>query len=319
MRRLLTARLRTRLRSIRNAPMKLVRHNWLRHQSRETDVSEVRTVCLALGPYRNLTTLTASLCALHPNCQVLNHGGNLILRDRKLNFLADYSDERFDAFTRFAIHVAGSSRRGRQWGGSIVGSHAFRRDVMKDVYAERFGDSLKKEHVHSVFWKESMRTSNLIRREKVDLGGVFARNGRLRFLYPVRNPLDCAVSNLKVGHVKWFEGLNAGATLSQTIEAVLREFAWFLDLHDAFPGRFFYFYENEDIRPVAERLAAFLRVDPEPQWLEGVVKAYQLESTYQHAPDVLDCYTSLVSKQFAARPSTAEALLAFARPVQAVG
>lgn len=318
MRRLLPARLRNKIKGIRNLPMKLVRHRWLRHQSRTTDVGEVRTVCLALGPYRNLTTLTASLCGLHPNCQVLNHGGRLILKDRKLNFLADYTTERFDAFTRFAIHVAESSRKGIQWGGSIVGSHAFTRDAMKEAYEKRFGDSLEKEHVHSVFWKESLRTSNLIRRENVDLGQIFERNAKLRFLYPVRNPLDCAVSNLKTGHFRRFEGLDRRATLPQTLEAVLREFAWFLDLHDAFPDRFFYFYENEDIQQVAVSLARFLRVEPDPDWLEDVRTVYEVESSYQHAPDVVDRYTSLVKKQFANRPSTVEALLSFTGPEQPV-
>jgi hypothetical protein len=51
-----------------------------------SDISteQVKTVCLALGPYRNLTT---SLLFLHPTCQVLNHGGQRILGDRRLDWL----------------------------------------------------------------------------------------------------------------------------------------------------------------------------------------------------------------------------------------
>ena len=67
------------------------------------DVDAVRTVCLMLGPYRNLTTLTAAIVGLHPNCQVLNHGGMQVFRNNTINFLGDYSDERFEAFIRFAV------------------------------------------------------------------------------------------------------------------------------------------------------------------------------------------------------------------------
>ena len=313
MRSLVSARTRVKLKTIRNAPVKMLRHQWLRFASRSTDISEVRTVCLAVGPYRNLTTLTASLCGLHPNCQALNHGGNQILRDRRLNFLEDYSDERFDAFTRFAVYVSANSRKGVQWGGSIVGSHAFKREAMRNAYAERFGDGLVKEHVHSVFWKESLRTSNLLRHENVDLGAMFARNDKLRFLYPVRNPLACALSNIKVGHVRLFDGLGRDATLHQVIAAVLREFAWLLDQHDRWPDRFFYFFENDDIERVALDLAAFLRVEPDPRWVDGVKQAYQVESAYDFDGDTLDYYAAQVRTQFAARPEIMDRLLAFGR------
>ena len=53
------------------------------------DPSQLRSVCLALGPYRNLTTLTAGILSLHPQCQVLNHAGVRLLPDPERNFLAD--------------------------------------------------------------------------------------------------------------------------------------------------------------------------------------------------------------------------------------
>ncbi|MHB8529324.1 MAG: hypothetical protein ACYC8V_07420, partial [Caulobacteraceae bacterium] len=41
-------------------------------------VDGVRRTAVILGPYRNLTTLTASVLALHPQCQVLNHASDRI-------------------------------------------------------------------------------------------------------------------------------------------------------------------------------------------------------------------------------------------------
>lgn len=67
-----------------------IRCPWKAGLHQRTDIQDVRAVCLALGPYRNLTTLTASVIALHPNCQVLNHGWSRVAGKGKLNFLTDY-------------------------------------------------------------------------------------------------------------------------------------------------------------------------------------------------------------------------------------
>ncbi|MEM7479491.1 MAG: hypothetical protein AAF483_31280, partial [Planctomycetota bacterium] len=72
-------------------------------ESLTRDIGECQSVCLALGPYRNLTTLTAATLFLHPNCQVLNHAGSRIYGNTEVDFLADYSRERFDRFIQFAI------------------------------------------------------------------------------------------------------------------------------------------------------------------------------------------------------------------------
>jgi hypothetical protein len=67
---------------------------------------------MTLGPYRNLTTLTASVLFLHPNCQVLNHAGNRIFGDEELDFIANYNNEIFEAFTRYAIYISQKGTRG---------------------------------------------------------------------------------------------------------------------------------------------------------------------------------------------------------------
>ena len=61
--------------------------------SRYLDIQDIESVCLTLGPYRNLTTLTASVLFLHPNCQVLNHAGIRIYGNRQIDFLWDYNNE----------------------------------------------------------------------------------------------------------------------------------------------------------------------------------------------------------------------------------
>lgn len=66
------------------------------------------------------------------------------------------------------------------------------------------GGQLIKRKIECLFWKESLTTSNYIKSNKIDLGELFRKLKRLKFLMHIRNPLDCAVSNLKTGHVNRF-------------------------------------------------------------------------------------------------------------------
>jgi hypothetical protein len=95
-----------------------------RVESEKIDIASLKTVCMTLGPYRNLTALTAAVLFLHPNCQVLNHAGNRIFGDEKLDFISNYSNEIFEAFTRYAIYISQKGRRG-DYGGSITLSHGY--------------------------------------------------------------------------------------------------------------------------------------------------------------------------------------------------
>jgi hypothetical protein len=252
--------------------------------------------------------------ALHEHCQVLNHAGDMVLQDRQLNFLGEYTDERFDEFTRFAIHVSQTALQGSQKGGSIVASHAFNRPELKDAYKDRFGESLAKEHVRAVFWKESLRTVNYIRAARVDLGSIFLQNTQLRFLYPVRNPMDCAVSNLKTGHVRHFQGYRKGYGTEWAIGAVLREFSWYLTLKAQWPDRFFHFYEHESSDRWAPALAQFLDVEAQPTWVEAVRHTYRVGKGYRHAPALVSYYARQVGALFAHDSTATDSLMRFADP-----
>ena len=119
--------------------------------SKRLDISTVDTlVCLA-GPYRNLTTLTASIAALHPNCQVLNHAQERILPHREVDFLVITLLK--DGPNFYSIHsLSVGGERGRN-GGSILHSHAFDSGKVKKLYRNRYGNALIKERVVSVLWK----------------------------------------------------------------------------------------------------------------------------------------------------------------------
>jgi len=278
-----------------------------------TSTDSVRTVCLALGPYRNLTTLIASVLFLHPHAQVLNHAGKRIYKNPLVDFVSSYSDRRFDNFLRFALRISATGYRG-QLGGSITASHAFdAQHPMRSVF-ERSGLGLDGREVHSLFWKESLRTSNLLRRHNVDLGAVFARNKRLRFLQPIRNPIDCAISNVKTDHAAIFDGLAANPTVEDVLRAVMRELAWYAELREANPERFFHFYEYEEPREMLTRLAGFLQLDADPTWLDNAVEAMKLKPGYDHDPALVAVLREEVAARFGRWPDLAAGLLRFVDP-----
>jgi hypothetical protein len=277
------------------------------------DLDRIDTVCLALGPYRNLTTLSAAVLFLHPHCQVLNHGGVRIFGDRRLDFLADYSDRRFETFLRYAIHISRSGRRG-DYGGSILHSHAFDQDRAITRSCNSDHERLKKD-IRCLFWKESLRTSNHLRSCGVDLDQLFARNSRLRFFLPVRNPLDCAASHLNTKHVNLFEGLNKGSSQEKIVEAILEELLWVEDLRVQHPDRFFVFFEHGFDRETVIAMARFLKLEPQVDWCRQVLDAFQIKSGYSHPAELLDCYRRQVEAKFSRHPSFAGNLLRFVGPV----
>lgn len=281
-------------------------------KSRQLDIQEIKSVCLALGPYRNLTTLTATTLFLHPNCQVLNHAGKRIYGNRQIDFLQGFSKEKLDRFLQFAIQISTTGHRG-DTGGSITHSHAFDPRYQTRDLLEKAGVETRKQNIKSLFWKESLRTSNIIRERSVDLGAIFMKDSRLRFLLPIRNPMDCAVSNLKTGHVTRFPGLSKSSPTQDVLRAILDEIFWFAGLQKQFPNRFHHFFEHEIAAPMLSDLAGFLELDPDETWITNALAAMKINPGYQHDPALVDFYRDYVEKKGGAFLKLSEGLLAFVK------
>ncbi len=283
-------------------------------QATTVDPARIRKVCLALGPYRNLTTLTAGILALHPECQVLNHAGVRLLPDPACNFLAEPGGERMQAFLRRALELSAGGERG-QMGGSITKSHAFDPPhPLGRLYRERYGSSTLKAAPTCLFWKESLHATNFLRREGIDLGRLFEREPRLCFLMPIRNPLDCALSNIRTEHTRYFEDLPPGAGLLQVLDRILDQLHWAAELRRAYPDRVFLYSQLEFTPRVLTQLACFLDLEPEPRWIEDALAAFDLRPGYAHAAEDLAAYGQLVRERFADHPELRATLEAFAIP-----
>ncbi|MPZ18405.1 MAG: hypothetical protein GEV06_10900 [Luteitalea sp.] len=197
------------------------------------------------------------------------------------------------------------------YGGSLIHSHAFDPSHPLAALHRSRGGQILKDDIRCLFWKESLRTSNAIRRSHFDFEDVLARNDRLRFLLPIRNPLDCAASNLKTGHVAIFDGLNRHASLLECTQAVLDEIQWVGELQRRFPDRFFHYFEHEISREMLIKLAAFLRVEADTQWLDDALTAMDLKDGYGYDDHVLRSYEQYVRDNFSDLPTLQAGLLTF--------
>ena len=272
--------------------------------------SNIKAVCLALGPYRNLTTLTAATLFLHPNCQVLNHAGARIF-DTNCDFLSAYSPEVMDRFIHYSIEMSREGQRG-SYGGSITLSHAFDEPHPVRGLFKTAGLPMVKSDIVSLFWKESHQTSNLIRDKSIDIAGLLSRERRLRFLMPIRNPLDCARSTISCGYYYLFKGLTAQSSFMEVVRAILDEIHWFMALRVSFPDRVFYFFEYAISPEMLRDLATFMSLPMDDQWLAVATKAMVSNKHYAHDASIIEMYVADVVKKFQYFPEISKGLLMFA-------
>jgi len=278
--------------------------------ARRVTIRECETVCLALGPYRNLTTLTAATLFLHPHCQVLNHAGARIYGNSQVDFLSAWSPKRFERFVQLAITLSNGGERG-DLGGSITHSHAFDAHYAMKERFTKTGLGLTKESIHCLFWKESLHTSNLLREKEIDLATILQAENRLRFLLPIRNPMDCAISNIKSGTAQIFRGYHPGYTVYDTVAAILDEIHWFAGYQARFPNRFFHYLEHSISREMLVDLADFLKLSPTECWLADALSVMVPQSAYEHDSRLHAFYAELIEEKFGHYPTLRTALLAF--------
>lgn len=298
--------------------------NWINHLLKNVRVSRaahdvapnVRTVCLLLGPYRNLTTLTASILFLHPRCQVLNHAGDNIFNNPNHDFLLDPSEARLNRFLGLALELSREGVMGNR-GGSITASHAFRADhAMPQLYKES-GLPMVKDRIESLVWKESLLVANHLRAHHVELKTLLEKLPRLRFLQPIRNPMDCAVSCMKEKY-KLFQELPPSPSVEDVLGAILDEYAWMADAWQKRPDQFFVFYEHSFDSEMLRKLAGFLELEPDPRWIELALRAFDMKSRYDHPPARVDFFRAQVNARLSGHPEFARQLLRFISETESI-
>jgi hypothetical protein len=268
---------------------------WQLESRKKQDLSwqkELKTICILLGPYRNLTTLTASIFSLHPHCQTLNHAGTRILPNKQLNFLKEYSDGKFKQFCQFAI-FASQRGKGGHYGGSMLYSHAFNNSSIRNSYKKRYNDATLKQNIQCILWKESLRVNNFIRKNKVNLENLFRQNELIRFLLPIRNPIDCAVSNYITWHSVTMKNLKKD-TIIDILDEIINEIKWFLDLEKKYPERFKHFFQDELGEQTLTKLREYLKLSADGKWLQDSIECIKLKKSYNYKNEWIKVYNDLI-------------------------
>lgn len=242
-----------------------------------------RKLAIILGPYRNLSTLTAATLALHPAIQVLNHAAERLWGIPGLDLLRAPDDPTYDQFMEAAWTLSGGGSQGIG-GGSILHSHAFDSPLLQSLYRDRFGDQVVKSDAQWLVWKDSMRIQNRLMSDPELFDRLCDNFPQLRFVLPLRDPLDCATSNAKTGHSPTLM-LSRDAPIEEVLEVVLDAFAWGLDKREQRPDRVFAFTQHEPAETLLPRLADFLDIDAGAEWLEDGRQAFVVRDRYQFAPE----------------------------------
>lgn len=276
-------------------------------------IADLESVCLFLGPNRNLTTLTGSILALHPNCQVLSHGGNRVLPVEEINFLKEYSPQKFQTFCQFALVMSQNGDKG-SFGGSVVMTHAFRNhERMRRVFRKRYGRKLIKEEVRSLVWKEAHRVDDFVAENRIDLAELLGKNEKLRFMMPVRNPIDVAYS-FSVQHgirEKYFAHLDQ-QDHRLILDSVLERMAKVLRLREEETERVFVFYESEIGVDLFKRMARFLGIRSVEQWVRDAAACFEvIPSKYTPPADLLAHYEKRVYELFGDLPQVRDEFMQY--------
>jgi len=263
-------------------------------------LDNIETTCVLIGPYRNLSTLTAAAFHLHPKCQVLNHTGKRILSKERYNFIKNPTQKTLNNFNRFAVAASQEGKRGG-FGGSITLAHAFERDVLNSKYKQRYGNEVLKEDIRTIMWKESHKVSNQLK--SIDKEKFFYRLPQVKCILPIRNPIDTAISILNTSHHRAFSQLKdkkkGSLDVYTLLEAVIKELKDGIDLCINNPDNGFCFFQFEMNKELLSELALFSGLSHDNQWINDVLDVWQTPlAKYAYNKELVNYYKNLIDYYF---------------------
>lgn len=249
----------------------------------------MNTICIILGPYRNLTTLTASCCMLHNQVQVLNHGP-YINENNKTNFLVQYSKNKVDNFIKEVLRIACDEEVIPGKGGIITASHAFKNyKIMQNVFNNKFS-KISKDDTKSIVWKDSHKNTNILLKNN-NLKNLLHMDNRLKFLLPIRNPIDCAISNSNFdvsAHKKYF---CKNKRREDILKSLFDIYKWFFEFENKYQDRFFSFFEFESMYFI-DRFEKFACIDTDVQWKKDVENVWTIKKSYKYSNNLKKIYAN---------------------------
>jgi len=128
---------------------------------------------------------------------------------------------------------------------------------------------------------------------------------------PIRNPMDCAASNLKTGHAQFMIPGVTHPSYKAVLLNVLDDILWFTSLQKKYPERLFYFFEYGFDKTTVDRLSSFLQLFPDVQWVNDVMSNYNIRHPYNYSDQDVDYYRETVLDRFRFNPEVRDQLLKF--------
>jgi len=130
----------------------------------------------------------------------------------------------------------------------------------------------------------------------------------LRFLMPIRNPLDCAVSNVSTGAIEYLAGKGNDVSLERAIELGLVAYDWVRNKRDNRPDRIFVFTQYDERPTVFGALADFLHLTRYEDWIHDTTEAFRITREYQHSAKAVDYTRSATRARLKHWPDTVRRL-----------
>ena len=87
-----------------------------------------------------------------------------------------------------------------------------------------------KERVVSVLWKEGLYLSNHLKKHNISPLQLIKKQTKLKFILPIRNVLDCAISNKKTTLAYIFNDIDQNSSMEEIVSAILDEYVLFFKI-----------------------------------------------------------------------------------------
>jgi hypothetical protein len=263
--------------------------------------SQLKTVGILVGPPRNFATLTATISGLHPECCAFDQAGERFFSPRR-DFLTHYSDKRLRAFCAGALKESCIGPRTRV-------AHHFDRFNLQSLDHDRLTKSAATDPPTCLVWKDPLLATTRIRSSDSSIIELLDSAPKLRFILPIRNPLDCAISNLRNSHMEGAEDIAEDRT--RTLARILEMISWVAALEVRHPDRFLTLFQDDTPEKVAGGLLRLLSLRDDPQWRDSVGVAFKIHGNpYTHGPEMYDAFESGVESYFRCLPGVASRLKA---------
>lgn len=208
-----------------------------------------------------------------------------------------------------AVRLSQGGTRGG-YGGDVRLSHVFDSNSLKQIYFENFGDRVLAENknITTLLWKDSMRITNYMLKSGINPGEIANKVPGIKFLVPIRNPIDCAVSNIKTGHDRHLIPQN-DINEETVIYRILDLLRWFDDQSRIAPDSFFFFTEREMNNETAKKMCQFIGIEYRNYWGNSILDNLNIRSGYSHNRMVKASYKEMIKNIFSVKNPIREKLL----------